>query len=270
MTHVESLPDCNSDNEAFFDANETIHHSGASLRLHSSDAMLVDGGQVTQAQADEGMTTESNKASQKSSYEHNSTPVKNREGIDEARGGSDTALAAPLIEFLHINGCHNELAEFQRMTDTPPPPSPPPIPRIPRDCSTQLKQYDKFCRKAIKCVPQLSLASHRYWIGVLNLGVRVSKSDFHQKDFTWMMGNRLTCIETVWHSYSTQSGSVDFVLHCAGMKLDSDKDKKIEMRQLDYFNNRKVYLRAVDKDALDVEGKKLVPDEEPELIEIDD
>lgn len=71
-----------------------------------------------------------------------------------------------------------------------------------KDQSTALKNHRKFHDRVKPLKPSLKLADHRYWIAVLPPD-REMRNAKDEKHFTWMKGNRLTTVETVWHTFQT-------------------------------------------------------------------
>ena len=108
----------------------------------------------------------------------------------------------------------------------------------------------------------MPLAPHRYWIGVLNIDANATT--FHQeKHFTWMKGNRVTTIETIWNTYATMAATEDFVLLLGGVEKVQEKDC---MEELDYFNDKRIMLRAVKKGTPEAKGKLLGGDLVPRVV----
>ena len=56
-----------------------------------------------------------------------------------------------------------------------------------------------------------------------------------------MRGNRLTTIRTVWNAYQSATASDDFVLLLGLERLEMED----RMEELDYFNEKRIMLRAV-------------------------
>lgn len=163
--------------------------------------------------------------------------------------------------------------EPTRLSSTAPTPTPhgaqspiglvPPDPEA--DLSINLKRQQNFHGKAKELIPRLPLAEHRYWIGVLNVDVK-PKSINNQTQFSWMKGNRLTTVQTVWHTYQTTTATDKFVLLLGHER----PDKEVRMEELDYFNDKKVMFRAMWEGAAGSEGRSLIQDIIPaEVIELD-
>ncbi|KAK5738263.1 hypothetical protein LTR17_006140 [Elasticomyces elasticus] len=132
------------------------------------------------------------------------------------------------------------------------------------DVRRSLTQQQKLHDKAKLFTPRLPLDAHRYWICVLHEGRKFSTIT-SEKHFTWMKGNRLTTIATIWHTHATATLSNNFVL-LLGHELVDFKDV---CEELDYFNDKFVCLRAVGKDLKQAKGKELGEGCPPEVIEID-
>ncbi|KAK3072769.1 hypothetical protein LTR53_006231 [Teratosphaeriaceae sp. CCFEE 6253] len=173
----------------------------------------------------------------------------------------------------HAAGCRSK-----RWASTPPPPPPhsavrkppPPPPRglhdidPIKDLRRSLVQQRKLHDRAKQFKPRIPLAAHRYWICVLHPGKKV-RTISAEKHFTWMRGNRVTTVQTIWHTYHTTNLTDDFVLLLG--------HERVEMGdvcgELDYFNDKFVCLRAVEKSSKEARGKALAEGCPPEIIEID-
>lgn len=142
------------------------------------------------------------------------------------------------------------------------------LPDPERHMSKLLKLYRRLHDQALAVIPHRPLARHRYWIAVLEQG-KSPNSATTEKSFTWMKGNRLTTVETVWRTYSTSTASDDFVLLMGWDKVDWTE----EMVELDYFNQKLIVFRCVHEKSEEAEGihlsEALVPSEK-EIIEIED
>ncbi|KAK0248553.1 hypothetical protein LTR91_019353 [Friedmanniomyces endolithicus] len=172
----------------------------------------------------------------------------------------------------HVPGC----THTTRSASTPPPPSSFPAPKtafvkkrpeqsdLVKDVRRSLTQQRKLHDKAKQFQPRLPLGSHRYWICVLHTGRRVSTIN-SEKHFTWLKGNRLSTIATIWHHHATATLSEDFAL-LLGHELVDFKDT---CEDLDYFGDQFVCLRAVAGKDLQAKGKELGEGCPPEVIEID-
>ena len=162
-------------------------------------------------------------------------------------------------------------ADARRSTSTAPlvAPQQPPQPKeanLERDQSRALKFHRKFHDKAYQLRPRLPLASHRYWIGVLNVDRKpINAKD--EKHFTWMKGNRFTTVATVWHTYQTTTMTDGFVLLLGGVENVDFKDR---CEELDYFNDKFVLFRAVDAKDPVSKGTELGAGCPPVVIQIDD
>lgn len=170
--------------------------------------------------------------------------------------------SAPFVAAEHSKGCSSARGP------TTPPPSlshpasaaaqqphetcehPPPDPH--RDRSWALRRLERFHHRAKEFIPQLPLGQHRVWIGVLR-PERNTENFKGEKDFVWFKGNRLTTVETIWQLYQQSTATESFVLLLGYEKVDF----KDLMEELDYFNDRKVILRAVGEKHPDAKGKEL-------------
>ena len=155
----------------------------------------------------------------------------------------------------HAKGCNpsrGPSTPSDSADGTPGPPAPPKAPDPVNDASRNLKHLKSLHNRAVQLIPRLPLAAHRYWIGVLNLDVN-PKYFNTEKHFTWMKGNRFTTVETVWHTYQQVTASEGFVL-LVGYERVQDKDR---MEELDYFNDKKIVLRAVHGNRPEAKGRAL-------------
>lgn len=133
------------------------------------------------------------------------------------------------------------------------------------DLSINLKRQQNFHNKAKELIPRLPLADHRYWIGVLNVDVK-PRSINNQTQFSWMKGNRLTTVQTVWHTYQTTTATDKFALLLGYER----PDEEVRMEELDYFNDKKVMFRAVWEGSAGSEGRSLIQGIIPaEVVELD-
>lgn len=171
-------------------------------------------------------------------------------------------------EFLkseHRKGC-KQTRRMSTPPDTGLPPPPPAGPKAPdpiADLSHNSKWLKNFHNRAVQFIPRLPLATHRYWIGVLNLDVK-PKYFNSEKHFTWMKGNRFTTVETVWNMYQQTTATEDFVL-LLGFEKVEDRDR---VEELDYFNCKKVMFRAVYKSHPDAGGRELCAGVIPQVQEV--
>lgn len=118
----------------------------------------------------------------------------------------------------------------------------------------------KFHHRALHFLPRLPLAPHRYWIGVLNHN-ETGRNLNSEKQFTWMRGNRLTTVRTVWRKYAEVNVVEGFALYIGGSLPVRAKGEEgrvvlgngpverpsfgVRMEELDYCGDRKVILRAI-------------------------
>lgn len=131
--------------------------------------------------------------------------------------------------------------------------------------SRLLVAHEKFHKHAIQFIPRLPLPAHRYWIGVLNID-RKPKNAKDEKHFTWMKGNRMTTIQTIWNTYQTMVMRDDFVLILGAGESVEFKDR---CEELDYFNDKKIILRAVEMSDAAANGVELGKGCPPVVVEID-
>ena len=173
---------------------------------------------------------------------------------EDSEDGSQSANGE-FVESEHAKGCTQTRGESTPPDSQVGPPLQSSGPRAPdpaKDINSDLQKFKKWHDRAIELIPRLPLAEHRYWIGVLNVGVKAMNIK-HEKDFTWMKGNRLTTVETVWHMYQQTTAIEKFVL-LLGYERVEFRDK---VEELDYFNNKKIMFRAVEADHQDAKGHEL-------------
>ncbi|KAK4539239.1 hypothetical protein LTR36_000867 [Oleoguttula mirabilis] len=153
-------------------------------------------------------------------------------------------------------------------------PAPPPVQKDinpDKDLSWPLRTHKKFHDRAVQLIPRLELPAHRYWIGVLNVDKKPQYAK-EEKHFTWMKGNRVITVETIWNTYQMTTMTDGFVLLLGGVERVDFKDKCAE---LDYFNDRKIIFQAVLEDDPAAKGREvsegcIPPASDPtKVIEID-
>lgn len=136
-----------------------------------------------------------------------------------------------------------------------------------KDLSRTYTKYREFQAKAKALKPNHSLATHRYWIGVLHPGVS-PKNPYKEDQFMWLKGNRLTTVETVMEAFGTQYIKQDFVLMLGAERLE----KEVMMEECDLMNDKVVILRYMDEEDVQAKGREisgtLVTKEIP-IVEID-
>ena len=221
-----------------------------------------EGGQVNEDSTDEELdlfeSTFGNRRAEDSPDDGDSDDDNGKENLtqnQEKPKSKDYVMETNFAEPEHVNGCKNT-----RGPSTPPDSpqetkSQPPGPRPPnpdKDISLNLRRQKRFHDRAIDYIPRLPLAKHRYWIGVLNVGVKAENFS-KEKDFTWMKGNRLTTVETVWNMYQ-QVTATDGIVLLLGFERVENKDR---VEELDYFNDGKVIFRAVEGKEPGAEGREL-------------
>jgi len=137
-------------------------------------------------------------------------------------------------------------------TTTPSPPEPPSGPDLLEDRSPALRRLTKFHNKATQLIPRLPLAQHRYWIGVLNLDTN-PRNFSSEKHFTWMKGNRLSTVSTIWHTFQTSTATDGFVLLLGDEKVEfTDR-----VEELDYYDDKRVIFRAVKEGTAEAKGRRV-------------
>ena len=132
---------------------------------------------------------------------------------------------------------------------------------IPRHLALNLRKQHSFHQTALHYLPRLSLAEHRYCIGVLKLDVP-PRGQQSEKNFTWMKGNRLTTVETIRNAYMVGAAEEDVVL-LVGFEAPG---VKVRCEELDYFHDRRVIFRAVREGHRDAEGRGLAGELVKEVI----
>lgn len=181
-----------------------------------------------------------------------------KETIDVDAGEGDTAGTARNKGKQHaVNVDEHTTGSKSRSASTPPPPqgSGPPPPALidpVKDVRSTLKQQHRFHLKAKALTPRLPLAAHRYWICVLHIDKK-PRNATSEKHFIWMKGNRFTTVQTIWHTYHTTALAEDFVLLLGHERLGF----KDQCQELDYFNDKFICLRAVNKDEREAKGREL-------------
>ncbi|KAK5135727.1 hypothetical protein LTR08_004713 [Meristemomyces frigidus] len=151
----------------------------------------------------------------------------------------------------------------------PPPPHPPPsnlYPTAPQDFSPSLRAHQRFRARCIPFIPRLPLPAHRYWIGVLPAD-RKPHNIREEKQVVWMKGNRVTTVQTVWHSYQTSTMTEGFVLLLGGVEKVG---MAVRCEEMDYFGDRKVLFWAVKVGGVGAGGRLVSEGCVPQaVVEID-
>jgi hypothetical protein len=113
--------------------------------------------------------------------------------------------------------------------------------------------------------PRVPLASHRYWIGVLNPGQN-PRTASKEEHFTWMKGNRLTTVETVSKIYAATT------MLEGGVFIMGGERPKIEdrMEELDLFNDKVVLFSVTQEGTPASVGRLLTRGLVPEIVVLDD
>jgi hypothetical protein len=120
-----------------------------------------------------------------------------------------------------------------------------------RDVAKPFLREKRWHDKVAHLHPDVPLASHRYWIGVLNVGQdpRTASKETH---FTWMKGNRLTTVETVRNIYAaTTMHEGAFMM---GGERPEDQDR---MEELDLFNDKVVLFKIVEEGTPASKGRRI-------------
>lgn len=108
-----------------------------------------------------------------------------------------------------------------------------------RDVAKPILREGRWHEKVAHLHPRVPLASHRYWIGVLNPGHN-PKNACKEEHFTWMKGNRLTTVETVSKVYAATTMLEDVVFMMGGERPDIQN----RMEELDLFNDKVVIFKV--------------------------
>ncbi|KAM0704336.1 hypothetical protein Q7P35_008570 [Cladosporium inversicolor] len=136
-----------------------------------------------------------------------------------------------------------------------------------RDVAKAVLHEQRWHEKVAHLHPRVHLASHRYWIGVLNPGHN-PKNACKEEHFTWMKGNRLTTAETVSKIYAATT-----MLEGVFMMGGERPELQDRMEELDLFND-KVVIFKVAKEGTPGSVGRLVTEglvtKEIEVIELDD
>lgn len=181
----------------------------------------------------------------------------------------------------HASGCNGA-----RGASTPPP-SPPPQPSQTdssnkhtitgkvwsgpddlRDVSKAFLREKRWHDKVSVLHPSIPLASHRYWVGVLNHNVS-PKNATREDQFIWMKGNRLTTVETVRKVWMATTMLENVVLLCNGENLEDG----VRMEELDFHSDKVVMFKVAEEGSKEAVGRKLAEGlvtKEIEVIELDD
>lgn len=141
----------------------------------------------------------------------------------------------------------------KRRPTAPAPPNGPKEINPEKDMTWPLRTHKRLHDKAVQLIPRLELAPQRYWIGVLNIDKKPQHAK-EEKHFTWMKGNRVITVETIWHSYQTARMTDGFVLLLGGVDR---VDFKTKCEELDYFNDKKIIFQAVYETDPIAKGREL-------------
>lgn len=136
-----------------------------------------------------------------------------------------------------------------------------------RDVAKPFLREKRWHGKVAHLHPSIPLASHRYWIGVLNLGQdpRTASKETH---FTWMKGNRLTTVETVRNVYAATT-MMEGVFMMGGERPEDEN----RMEELDLFNDKVVLFKIAEEGTPASVGRLITEGlvtKETVVIELDD
>ena len=136
-----------------------------------------------------------------------------------------------------------------------------------RDVAKAVSREQRWHDKIKLLRPRVHLASHRYWIGVLNPGHN-PRNACKEEHFTWMKGNRLTTVETVSKVYAATT-------MLEGMFMMGGERPEIQdrMEELDLFNDKVVLFKVADEGTPASVGRLITEGlvtKEVEVIELDD
>jgi hypothetical protein len=136
-----------------------------------------------------------------------------------------------------------------------------------RDVAKAVLREKRWHEKVAHLHPRVPLASHRYWIGVLNPDTK-PKNASKEEHFTWMKGNRLTTVETVSRVYAATT-----MLEGVFMMGGERPELQDRMEELDLFNDKVVMFQVVQEGTPASVGRLITEGlvtKEIEVIELDD
>jgi hypothetical protein len=136
-----------------------------------------------------------------------------------------------------------------------------------RDVAKAVSREQRWHDKVKLLRPRVHLASHRYWIGVLNPGHKPQNA-CKEEHFTWMKGNRLTTVETVSKVYAATT-----MLEGVFMMGGERPEIQDRMEELDLFNDKVVLFQVADEGTPASVGRLITEGlvtKEVEVIELDD
>lgn len=136
-----------------------------------------------------------------------------------------------------------------------------------RDVAKPVVREQRWHNKVASLHPNVPLAPHRYWVGVLN-PTQNPKTASKEEHFTWMKGNRLTTVETVSRVYAATT-------MCEGVFMMGGERPELEVRmeELDLFNDKVVLFKVAEEGTPASVGRLITEGlvtKETELIELDD
>jgi hypothetical protein len=110
-----------------------------------------------------------------------------------------------------------------------------------RDVAKAVLREKRWHEKVAHLHPRVPLASHRYWIGILNPDTK-PKNASKEEHFTWMKGNRLTTVETASRVYAATT-----MLEGVFMMGGERPELQDRMEELDLFNDKVVMFQVVQE-----------------------
>jgi hypothetical protein len=136
-----------------------------------------------------------------------------------------------------------------------------------RDVPKAVLREKRWHEKVAHLHPRVPLASHRYWIGILNPDTK-PKNASKEEHFTWMKGNRLTTVETVSRVYAATT-----MLEGVFMTGGERPELQDRMEELDLFNDKVVMFQVAEEGTSASVGRLITEGlvtKEIEVIELDD
>lgn len=136
-----------------------------------------------------------------------------------------------------------------------------------RDVAKPVLREQRWHNKVANLHPNVALAPHRYWVGVLN-PTQNPRTASKEEHFTWMKGNRLTTVETVSRVYAATT-------MCEGVFMMGGErpENEVRMEELDLFNDKVVLFKVAEEGTPASVGRLITEGlvtKETELIELDD
>ncbi|KAK5124456.1 hypothetical protein LTR85_001673 [Meristemomyces frigidus] len=301
----------NTEEDDFVEAHETqddladgVADGAESMGGDDGDATSSSSRDVEEDDDDLFKSTFGKAASQPSLHED----YDDDDDSDDSRGVSTKSSAKakgklPVTDYDFVKAEHTDTCKRSPAASTPPPgshkvkaeaskspssfanydnttrhstatPAPPPVKKEinpDKDMSWPLRTHKRFHDKAVQLIPRLELAAHRYWIGVLHVD-RKPQNAREEKHFTWMKGNCLITVETIWHECRAKMMDDEFVLLLGGVERVDLTDR---CEELDYFNDKKIIFQAVKETDPAAKGREIsegiippLPQDPTKVIEI--